>query len=432
MGYSGHRGIIEKRHTCNRCGCVFAYGIDPHDWKTPWMSQNMKPEGSVRCYPCPDCGMYQPEMVMWLKVAIPLSLMAAFLALLIVGAVGFASSGANAVLAAQIGVGVFAVYALFQVGTVFHNPNADLAENRAVARQMIKDRRLEVVSPGDPESAPRPPRNFGLGYVPGLLLVLAGPAGFVLAILQLSSGKEPPAANDHCSPAVVLPGEKVRYTCHTCTAEGVSGDIWRGAPTVRVHNAKALGLPETLPATGSDRQWGEKFSVSKKAGNQTIKPVITFTLPNDARLANQTVRLSVSMTITYPKMVQGGLIPDFLSSTKYFADTNHTISEQVALKVADQAAVAEARNAFLLGLAGAGVALLGGVWLTGAAWCLVRKASRSEVVRDSDPEPCAPEPEPEAKPARLKNGYELLGIDNPCPPVVSDFDRSKWGDRRLR
>src|SRR5262245_20983295 len=87
MGYTGPRGMSGERHTCNRCGCVFAYGIDPHHWKTPWMSQTMKPEGSVRCYPCPDCGLYQPEMVMWLKVALQLSLLPALFALLILGAV---------------------------------------------------------------------------------------------------------------------------------------------------------------------------------------------------------------------------------------------------------------------------------------------------------------------------------------------------------
>ncbi|MFO0844917.1 MAG: hypothetical protein U0797_21400 [Gemmataceae bacterium] len=431
MGTTGRQGMIEKRHTCNRCGCVFTYGIDPRHWKTPWMSQTMRPEGSVRCYPCPDCGLYQPEMVMWLKVALPLTLFAAFFGLLTLWAVGMANGGANAVTAAQVGVGLFAVYALFQVGTVFHNPNADLAENRRVAKQMIKERRLEVVNPGDPEAVAPPPRNVGLRHVPGLLLVLAGPAGFVLSILYLSD-REPPPANEHCSPSVVVDGARVRLTCTSCTAQGVGGDIWRGTPTVRVLNAKALGLPETLPAEGSNCQWGEKFSVRKNAVNQPIQPVIEFTLPGNAKLANQTVRLAVTMPITYPAMVQqAGLIPDFTSSKKYFFDYNSTVSEQVALKVADEAAVRATRNGFLVGLVGGVGAFLGGMWLTTVAWCLLLGASKSEVVRDGEPGPATePEADP-CPPSRMRNGYELLGLDNPTP-AVGDFDRTKWGNRRLR
>src|SRR5262245_28526836 len=98
MAYSGRRAMIEKQHTCIECGCVFRYAMDPDDWRTRMMSQTMQPRDSIRVYPCPDCGLYQPEMVMWLKVWHPILTMAAFFALVAVAVVGTLNGGTNAVL----------------------------------------------------------------------------------------------------------------------------------------------------------------------------------------------------------------------------------------------------------------------------------------------------------------------------------------------
>src|SRR4051812_25351103 len=142
MACSARRSLIEKQHTCVGCGCVFRYGMDPTDWRTPLMSQTGKARDSVRLHPCPDCGLYQPEMVMWLKVWHPLVTIVALPALLIVLCIGMADGSANAVVAAQVGVGLCVTMALVHFVTAFSNCNGDLKANLALAQQEIADGKL--------------------------------------------------------------------------------------------------------------------------------------------------------------------------------------------------------------------------------------------------------------------------------------------------
>jgi hypothetical protein len=414
MTYSARRALIEKQHTCIGCGCVFRYAVNLADWRTKMMSPTMRPRDSIRVHPCPDCGLYQPEMVMWLKVYHPILTLLALVVILVLAGIGLASGGTHAVLAAQIGVGVFLALALVHLATVFHDPNADRQANLAVAKEELKDRRLERVLEGVAGSGVRPPANFNSWHVPGLIALLAGPAAFVLVIIQLSDQPAPPS-NPDIRPRVVKPGDRVYFTFKSSTAQGVSGTLWRGTPTVRVQNARSLGIAETLPAEGSTQTWGERVSVRKGAGNQSIQPTISFTLPRDEKLAGQTLRLAVTMPMTFPVMQKGG----WYGGTKYFTDTTATVSETLVVKLADPGMVRTAANIFLVGLAGAAVSLLGGVWLTGLAWALLRRASHSEVVTDDTPVSAEPCPEPTV-PGMVDH------------PVLDDFDRSMWGNRKLR
>ena len=64
----------------------------------------------------------------------------------------------------------------------------------------------------------------------------------------------------------------------------------------KVLNAADLGLPTTLPAQGSNQEWGDKFSVGKGTGNSPLRPTIDFTIPKHSSLSGKTLRLSATMT----------------------------------------------------------------------------------------------------------------------------------------
>ena len=66
----------------------------------------------------------------------------------------------NAVLAAQIGVGVFLTLALVHYATAFSDPNVDLEANRAAAKDSIARHKLQRISEGTPDSGRPGPPNW--------------------------------------------------------------------------------------------------------------------------------------------------------------------------------------------------------------------------------------------------------------------------------
>jgi hypothetical protein len=384
MAYSAKRwGSIEKQHTCVGCGCVFRYCVEKDDPRRILMT---RPKDVVATHPCPTCGLVQPEMVMWSKVWHPLGLLAALLAIAVLGAVGGAiKAGPSLVLAAHVGAGLFLTLALVHVGTALANPNRDLQANQATAGQEIESGKLLMVTPGTVDGEVRPPANLTPLHLPALLLLPAGALAFFYPILNLQGDKAPPS-NPGLSPSVVVPGDRVSCTIPT-KVEGVCGTIWRGKPTVRVLNYQEAGTPETLPAEGSDHQWGTSLRVPKGSGNSTVKPTIHFTVPRDARLAGKTLRLSIGMQMTYPVVYGSNLMMG--GSGRAFRDQTSSVSEVLVVKLAEPGRLEQSFNTYLVGLGGGALTLLGGLWLTGLAWSLQLKASHSEVTAAPQPPPSA-------------------------------------------
>jgi hypothetical protein len=391
MPYPARRwNTIEKQHTCNGCGCVFQYGVDAND---PLRAFKVRPRDVVATHPCPTCGLIQPEMVMWSKVWLPLGFIATLGALVILGACGMAAkAGPPMVLVAHIAVGVFVTLALVHIGTALTNPNSNLKANLAVAQKEVQAGKLLVVTPGTGEEAVRPPANLTFLHLPALLLLPAGALAFFYPICVLQ-GEETPPSNPGLSPAFIAPGDQVSYTFVNAQARGVTGSIWRGQPTVRVQNASAIGTPETLPSEGSNQQWGTKLHVSRGSNNSLIKPTIHFTVPKNVA-SGKTLRLAVRMEFTYPVAYAS----QWGTGGMFFKNETSTVSETLTVKVADPQRLSESLDAFLVGLGGGALTLLGSLWLTGLAWSLQLKASHSEVV--SAPPP-PPSPEEQYRPISL-------------------------------
>jgi hypothetical protein len=405
--------LFHKQHTCVACGCVFRYAYSIHDWLTPMMSQTMQPKGSVRVHPCPDCGLYQPEMVMWLKAGHPLLMLLTFPAFLLMGVAATGNSGSSALLG-QIGVGLLVLFALLHFIVFFYNPNANREANRARAEKEIAQRKLERVSPGTGASGRQPPAWYGLLYVPGLVALVAAPPLFILGMMRVSEQPAQPT-NPHLQPSVVAPGQLASYTLTSCTAEGATGQLWRGVPTVRITNARALGAPEALPAAGSDQEWGDRLRVGRDSDNLRITPTIRFTLPSDRRLSGKTLHVSVKLTMTYP-VLDTARQP--ASWDRTFVNKTSTVTESFEVKVADAGAVKAGGSATVLAVAGGAASLLGSIWLTGVAWALLFWGSKTEIVLW--PRELAQPPSPDRP------------VSAPPPAALDDIDLSRWRPRPPR
>lgn len=423
MPYAARPRIVEKQHTCVGCGCVFRYAMNANDWTVILSSRTGKGRDGVKIHPCPECGVIQPEMVKMTKLWHLYALGIALVLLLILAVVGMVNSGAHALLAAQIGVGAFLTLALIHLLTAWTDPNGDLQANLAQAKEEIADRRLESIAPGDAEAAHqgKVPSNLSLGYVVPLLLVFAAPVTFMLTMGSLSSQQALPR-NEHVHPAVTAVGDEVTFTFSKVRSEGVTGAIWRGQPSIRVLNARALGLPETLPGQGSNQQWGETIRVPRSGSkNQPIRARVKFTIPNREQLVGQTLRLSVTMPITFPVVTSccGG------AGKRYFEDRTATLSENLVVKLVDRQQREEAQRAFLLGLSGAGLSLLGAIWLTILAWSFGWKPSASEVLTDEQMDPAAASAEDEEE---TPLAYRLARRGNLS--ALEEAARSLWRDKR--
>ncbi len=409
MGY-----FIEKQHTCIACGCVFRYRIDPTSTVGGMTRMDRK---MVANHPCPTCGRYQPEMVMWSKVWHPLTAFFTLFALLIILCLATAKSGPAHSTLAQVSVALFTLIALVHLGTALADPNADRNDNLERAQLEVARRKLELVSAGHPDRPARLPRNFTFWHVPALLLVLAGPVAFCYPICYPAPVAEVPT-NPELDPSVVSPGDEVKYTFTKLRLEAINGDVWRGKPTVRVQNAAELGLPETLEAEGNDRQWTTKLTVPRGSRNSQFRPWVRIRIPKSAKLEGKTLRLAITMPVTYA--VMRGMDWTFKST---FEDMHTTVRETVVVKLAQESSLAAAREVFLVGIAGGGLSFLGGLWLMCLAWRLQWwYASDSEFISEGAP------PEP---------SWQSSCSPCPAPPPpgaydLDNIDQSKWGQRPLR
>lgn len=403
--------MIEKQHTCVNCGGVFRYRVDPSSMTGGLMVKDRK---MVANYPCPTCGIYQPEMVGWSKLWHVLAAAAVMISVPVFLGLGFARTGPALTTLAQVAIGVYVILALVHLGTAFTNINADREENLAYAQEQMLSRRLQLVTAGVEPERPNIPRNLTVGHWPGILMVVLGPAALLYPILYLPEGTDLPSNKD-LDPAVVFPGDKVKFTL-TSKDAGINGH-WMGTPVVRVQNAKELGLPDTLPADAQTEDWGNSLKVSKGTKNEPLRPVIQFTLPKDDRLIGKQIRVAVTLNLTYPA-VNGTTM--FGAATSFW-NYKTTATGTTVITLADAGPRDAARSTYLLGMIGAGVLFVGGMWLAMASWALQLRGSESEIVS-------APQPGSAGYPSSDLN-FNLA----PAVPQhqIDGVDETKWGNRRL-
>jgi hypothetical protein len=378
---------FEKQHTCVACGCVFRYPMERvvggagmmagfnMDKQLRLEEQDLRsqPQKVVERHPCPCCGLIQPGMKRWARIGHAGAFLFGTLSMLAL--FGISQEEMSPVLP-WAGVVIFAAVAVAHAVAAYYDPDRDRSANLIRAKQELAAGNLKLVRPGTPGEADRAPAHVTAWHILALLLVVPAPLAFFYPLSYLD--KNPLPVNPGLVPQVVNPGDQVRHLIAGIGAQGLGP--WYGQTTVRVLNAKEVGAPETLPASGGDKPWDKKVKVTTFGGpgplkNAPLTALIHFTLPPDQALAGKTLRLEVTIHMTYA----------VLQGSAAFRDETATVSTTLSVRLADAEYTQRLREAFLIGLGGAALSSLGGLILTLLAWPPEMKAAPGEEVVFSEP-----------------------------------------------
>ncbi len=210
------------------------------------------------------------------------------------------------------------------------------------------------------------PRILSLPQALALLLVVLAPLAFLYPSYArpdegwpLNPGRGPRAVGTVHS-RVVSPGDEVSVAW---SAEGIEsvGALWRGTPKVEVVNAAELGCAQALPGTGREATW-EQW-IWTKGSLQKCPPFLSaqFSIPKGPQLAGQSIKLRMTLPITYPAP---------LGDNEY-EDKRKTIVREDVILLAPPAVKQAYWNSWKmgasLGLAGTSI---GGLLLVGLAFGL--------------------------------------------------------------
>ncbi len=367
-----------KQHTCSACGCVYRYqmeragmGCAGGDLLAREMAERNLAKAmrdGVESRPCPTCGLVQPDMVtrdtLRQQTYLVYGSLAALL-FLVLPATGIMYVTTGATLAACVAVAA----ALAHLWILVQNPNADRAANVKEAQAAVARDRIRVVKPGATEDLFALPCGLTGRHWLALAALAASALLFLLPVFVCSMEDLP--VNPAVAPYVIGPGDEVTVYFRNGRVQSVKG-YWRGSPEAALLNAGQLGVENRLAASSSTSEWGYKIYSKYSALSQSSQLYAKVRLPRARALGGQTVQLSVSMTVTYPVVMEGG---------KTFRNDLTQVSEVFPIKLAAAEAVEAYRTAWVMGGILGLIALVGGgallVWLGVRLKAL---ALRSEVV----------------------------------------------------
>jgi hypothetical protein len=308
---------VLKEHVCVNCGCVYRYHlirkksgrgatVEAAEF-TAKAAANRAAETEVDREPCPECGLYQPDMIGRPRAWAHLMIYAATIGLVIV--LTFAGCGAFRIPGAVLGAaGVCAAALLAHLCLDLWNPNRDLAANRVRAIQRVEEGRIAVAQPGNasPAGVSRAhlwPLLLVYGVLVLAVVVCAAPEG-----VRLLSGW---TLNDSCDPPVVGPGEKVRVEFPRRL--GTVGGKWNGQAEVRLLNGEENRLPAdySIPVSTNSATWGDTIEVLASHANEETPVWAELYLPDDPSLAGKSLRLQIDLSVECP---HGG--PDGFSTVQ--------------------------------------------------------------------------------------------------------------------
>jgi hypothetical protein len=302
-------------------------------------------EKEVDQRPCPECGLYQPDMVAakratghwWTLVAgAPV-----YLLLFILVMTDVMTFGTAAMVAAVCAVPILAAHFLIDAS----NPNRDRDANRKLARRMEKGGDLWV--PEDKQPKELSDKAIGNGLVSGHYISYAMLAGAVALFLlplgmRLVMGMK---SNPGWYPDVAGPGD-TPYVYFPDKISAVKG-YWSSQPRVTVLNAADVGNPN-VTAAPKQQDWGNKISISSKESKSSSPSLWTrLQLPADGSLAGKTLKLKIDMSVMYPAMM----------GTNQFGEQTTMVSKTVDLNLSSSGAGKVYKLSFWLGFIG-GTALL--------------------------------------------------------------------------
>jgi hypothetical protein len=297
-----------KEHTCAGCGAAYSYPFvrkvkgqgNTAERATANCQKNVAKTvaESVDLYPCPTCGLYQPDMigqqrrsrhnlVMWLGILL------LFVLIMIRFWYGMQSYTASICIAA-VCAAIFAGHLLVE----FWNPNRDLMGNTQRSANMMAQGILthtpgRVAAPTDEWVNPFKSTLHRMALP--LILVAAGMA--YSPELMRTAFHWP--LNPDCYPPVVGPQDTTRVYMQQ-SISSIKG-YWRG-------EVKATLLPldtpqaRPIPITGTTNQnsWSGTIEVKSSEKSDSSTPWVELTMPVD-NLAGKTVQCAIKLHLQYPQ-----------------------------------------------------------------------------------------------------------------------------------
>lgn len=343
-----------KQHSCVSCGAVYRYIFDRQIIGTATTAQGATQAAQKQAqaalvnqvdpWPCPHCGMYQPDMLNQNQAKrhgqLTMLTLAALVGVLLL--IGFANLPSHWFPLIVLGSG--ALIAAGHFWTALRNPNQNLSANRDRANKAIAQGKLILDSPG---GGSQPSRGSGSKQLPAVALaalaigVLSSPLAEVVRV----AGGWP--LNQAVSPPVAGPGDTIRvYLPQTISSVG---GYWKANA-----RAGAVGAEDrSFPASSRQADWGDEITTSSKQRTSTSSLWADVTVPDEPSLAGQTQQLQVDLGVTYPRM----------SGFNTFREVRESYSRTLDLKLAPPGSGRVYYRLWLGGMVACGILLLaaGGV-----------------------------------------------------------------------
>ena len=303
-----------KEHTCARCGTPYRYLFRrrvPGPRATPEGIRLLARDDAVAAtgndcdlVPCPECGTYQPEMIGRSVEGITGLLFAAQSLLLTALLVAGLSGHYRWLSLGLVGAGL--VLLILNLVLLLHNPNDEPEANKALARRLADEGRLQWESAGRDVSAEAPIRLPGWRYG-GAAAALAALALFAAPDLARTRLAFP--TNESVRPAVVAPGDVVEIPLPR-KVESINGH-WKARAEARLSNARDLGLPaDAVKVIKREETWG-KFDIRIIASNQYMElpsgtnlrvssaPWVRARLPDDPSCGGKALGVRLDVELVY-------------------------------------------------------------------------------------------------------------------------------------
>ena len=354
-----------KQHICAACDCIYRYILERNVKAWTESQAQRQAENSCDTVPCPCCGLIQPEMGAKHKrvgnsIGRAVGVIGLFVALIMGLAQGTTLHGAG-----YVATGVVVTCMLVFLLTALYDPNHDRVTALMNAVELVKAGRIDLVEPGNTEHLSPPPRNFGMGQMLGLMMLL------VAAVAPLAPAyvnhHSPVPVNKYLKPYVLAPGEKFRVNFPDRVT--MASTLWHGVAKVKVYNAADFGVPEVWPASTRQDRWGDKITTKESQVHQTV--YLDSQMPDQDNLVGQPLKLEAVVNITYPKPV----------GTTHFEDVETVASINTTVTLADKALVKQYNQAWGIGFA---VAIVNTLLASGLFFLLSYLSSRSRPLPPPD------------------------------------------------
>jgi hypothetical protein len=383
-----HTATIEARrwkaHCCAGCGCRYAYRLVrrlAYGGSTPERAVEKAEAAAQRAMareverrPCPNCGLYQPEMVArgrqplhrWVLLIAMLGF--AILAVLKVACLVPADRALMIAIAAAALLGGLG----FLIDR--RNPNRNLEANRAKAQQEIAAQRMRILQPGT--CTPHAPRGeFTTRSVVSTMLAcgLTIIALAVLAAPELLRRQAGWPLNADAYPPVIGPGDTTRLYLPDWISS-VKG-YWKGKSrvTAQVADNPAAGNV-AIPSRTQQSDWGKTISAKEdeKAGRSRLW--LEMRLPPDSVPPGKTIVCDIDLAVEYPAISE---------DRRHFSPCAEQFHRQVTLKLSAPLAAGRYEMWWWAGFCGGGGLLVVSIFmrLRGAS-ALLHSANRGELVEE--------------------------------------------------